>query len=58
MKSGAKMWMKTISVKNRSASVVALRKLAAIGWPKKGRVSSHSAVAMAMYWASWSHTSQ
>ena len=58
MNSGPKMWMNTISVKNRPPSVVLLRKLFAMGSPNSGSVSSHSVVASAMYCARLSQTSQ
>ena len=58
MNNGTKMCMKTINVKKRSASVVLFRKLLAMGSPKNGSESSHSAVDIAMYCASWSQTSQ
>ena len=58
MNKGAKMCMNTMSVKKRPPSVELLRKLLAIGSPNNGNVSSHSEVAMAMYCAIESHTSQ
>ena len=56
--SGTPRWMNMNSENSRSATAPAVRKLRAIGDPKTGSQSSHSAVAMAENWPSWSQLSQ
>ena len=56
--SGTPRWTKTKSENRRSLTAASTRKLRANGAASSGRLSIHSAVAIAEYWPSWSQCNQ